>query len=162
MSIEDIMFLLIIGTFSFAIIFVPFFFVFSCYKERTYLKTRGPKQHLMFNQLKKGDIIWKLYDGQLISYIVKNVEYLFSSTGKIRRVIIVIDDYNVIRLDENEAKSFKYMDYYTLYSEVNFAHKLINAKREKELQKFTSVSAAKIQKEADEAIKRIENLKKSL
>lgn len=131
-------------------------------KEKIAYKTRAESQHLMFNQLKKGDFVWQIFNNELIHYMIEKVEYSFYDNGSLHRINIQVNACDTLHIRPEEAKVFKYDKYYALYSEAKAAHNLITARRKQEINNVTSVSLEIVKEEADKAIKRIESLKKQL
>ena len=126
-------------------------------------------QHLMFNQLKKGDFIWELVGQDIKTYVVKSVSYSFGKCTnecfKINISAVSINneyDSRYIDIDISKSKSFKYNSYYALYGEANSIASMTKAKRDREISNVSSATKEELIKEANKVIDRLEEFKKNL
>lgn len=121
------------------ILIIPLsFLIAALYEEYKYNKAKK-QQHLMFCQLKPGNIIWLLSDAKLYPHKVKDVDYIFShNNNSVKEITIRIDDwYDTLHLTPEQAKSFRYQDYYTIYVEAEAKSSLEEMKRNKAIGDLT-------------------------
>ena len=122
-------------------------------------KIKYKKQRLMFNQLKKGDFIFKVSEDGVNIYKISSVNYKYDYKDSLESIEF-ISGYSRIKMLITYAKSFKYIDYYTIFEAANVKFEYIQSKKKKQLDKlqFTSNEeiASGVNKLIDE-LKDIEN-----
>lgn len=129
----------------------------------SYMFSRAKKKHLMFNQLKKGDYVWRVCADELKPLRVRKVYYDFKyESNEIEYIGISLEDtYHILRINPEHAKSFMFEDgtikYYTIYEEADTIASLTRIKREREINRVTSVSVDEFSKKLNS---HIESLKK--
>ena len=123
----------------------------------------GKTQHLMFNQLEKGDCVWCLNGEKLGRFIISYVDYRFHyRTNEVNEIRIHLrDSYHDLSISPEAAKSFVFTDYggtwYTLYEDAKTRHEITKLERQRAIDKVKVVSAQDFQYELN---KEIEALKK--
>ena len=126
-------------------------------------KKNGGNQHLTFGQLKKGDFIWQIDGEMLRTYLIKSVEYNFRYDNKLSKITIAFVNHPyVLKIDGENAKSFRYLDYYTLYGEAIVTQKLNIVQRNKEIEKVKTISIDELKKSTDRVLKTLEYCEKML
>jgi len=132
-------------------------------------KNACKNQHLMFNQLKKGDFVWEVYGDNLTSYKVESISYGFGNTNECRRMVIhtksIKNEYDTrnISIDDIKlSKSFKFGNYYTLFGEANSIATMTKNKRKEAIASVSVVSNDEITKEVNKVIERLNDFKKKL
>ena len=121
----------------------------------------GPKQCLMFSELKKGDFVWELmYDDSMATCMVKNVDYDFNHKHEIKFINIELihpDFYygRTINIPAKFAKSYEYMNNYTLYKDAKLRHDAIMKKKEAELNKIKTATKSDINNAVEDVIKNL-------
>lgn len=120
-------------------------------------------QHLMFNQLSIGDYIWKIEDNYVKPYIIQDVGYSFNRENECDKIYFKIKGINTAvyttSININDARSFKYLSYYTLYNEAKLTLDSIMSKRKKEIENIKTSTPKELNDQVGEVIKRLENLK---
>jgi hypothetical protein len=128
-----------------------------------YILSRAKKKHPMFNQLKKGDYVWRVCADELKPLRVRKVCYDFKyGSNEIEYICIDLEDtYNILRINPVYAKRFLFEDgtikYYTIYEEAETVASLTKIKREREINRVTSVSVDEFSKKLNS---HVESLKK--
>jgi hypothetical protein len=118
----------------------------------SYMFSRAKKKHLMLNQLKKGDYVWRVCADELKPLRVRKVCYDFKyGSNEIEYICIDLEDtYNILRINPVYAKRFLFEDgtikYYTIYEEAETVASLTKIKREREINRVTSVSVDEFSK----------------
>lgn len=125
-------------------------------------KLNGMSQHVMFNQLKKGNFVWCVSDGELHYRFVKNVSYDFSGTDVTNIVIEFYGNYSDLNIKSEDAKTYKYYWFYTLMGDAKAQADYVSLKRNESIKESQKVTPEEIIKEADLVMKRIEKIKKDL
>ena len=125
-------------------------------------KRNGMSQHIMFNQLKKGDFVWFVNGDELHYRFVKKVSYNFSGTDVTNIVIEFYGDYNDLKIKLEDAKTYKYYWFYTLMGDAKAQADYVSLKRNESIKESQKVTPEEIIKEADLVMKRIEKIKKDL
>ena len=121
----------------------------------------GPKQCLMFSELKKGDFVWELmYDDSMATCMVKNVDYDFNHKHEIKFINIELihpDFYygRTINIPAKFAKSYEYMNNYTLYKDAKLRHDAIMKKKEADLNKIKTATKSDINNAVEDVIKNL-------
>ena len=125
-------------------------------------KLNAANQHLMFNQLKKGDFLWKV-DGDRLTYrFIKDVEYVFYGT-KIRQIRIHFHGgYYTLDIEPENAKTYTYHNYYTLYGDAKAQADFIALKRQEAISNSKEATADDVLKATDAVTARIEKIKKNI
>lgn len=126
-------------------------------------KKHGASQHLTFGQLKKGDFVWEV-DGEILrTYLIKSVDYNFRYNNKLSKITIAFkNNPYVLKIDGENAKSFRYLDYFTLYGEALVTQKLNIVQRNEEIKKAKTVSIDELKKATDRVLKVLEDCEKML
>lgn len=123
-------------------------------------KINGPKQHLMFSQLKKGNFVWEVTGDKIKTLLVKNVEFYYDSSNNVRNVHIdFVNNSNGLLLSPESAKTFLHGCYHTLMGDAESTRRLNEIKRKKEVEKLTTATAKEVKEQADKVIKNLERLK---
>ena len=127
------------------------------------LENACQNQHLMFNQLSIGDYIWKIEDNYVKPYIIQDVGYSFNRENECDKIHFKIKGINTAvyttSININDARSFKYLRYYTLYNEAKLTLDSIMSKRKKEIENIKTSTPKELNDQVGEVIKRLENLK---
>lgn len=143
-----------------------------CVYRHYHCKCVAPNQRLMFCQLSKGDVVWGVEPGEKpICYYVENVKYGYDDKNEITSIFIYL--YGLperLKLSTDKSKSFSYeinncyenCKYFTLMGEALASYNACSTKRDKEILKMKTSSPAEIKKAAENTIKNLEELKKSL
>lgn len=129
-----------------------------------HIKNKAKKnQHLMFNQLEKGDCVWCLNGESLKCHIVSYVNYHFHyRTNDVDEINIHLrDSYHSLSIKIEAARAFVFTDYdgtwYTLYEDAKTRCDLTKLERKRAIDKVKVVDAADFQNKLN---KEIESLKK--
>ena len=125
-------------------------------------KRNGMGQHVMFNQLKKGDFVWCVNGDELHYRFVKNVSYNFAGTDVTNIVIEFYGDYNDLKIKPEDAKTYRYAWFYTLMGDAKAQADYVSLKRNESVKESQKVTPEEIIKGADFVMKRIEKIKKDL
>lgn len=153
-------FLLVLTLFA-----VPIYFFAERLTVEGKEKIARKKQHLMFNQLKKGDFVWAIYEHKINAFVVTSVEYSFND-GKCKGLIIKCDgvknDFvsSILSVPIEKAKTFKFNSYYALFEEANITVKSEKFKKDKEIEKVSSFTVDDIIKASEEVKERLGKLVK--
>jgi hypothetical protein len=116
----------------------------------------------MFNQLEKGDCVWRLNRERLECYIVSYVDYNFHyRTNDVDEIHIHLrDTYHYLDIKIEAARAFVFTDYdgtwYTLYEDAKARHDITVLERKRSIDKAKVVDAADFQNKLN---KEIESLK---
>jgi len=125
-------------------------------------KLNAANQHVMFNQLKKGDFIWCVDGDELHYRFIKEVEYLFYGT-KIRQIRIHFrGGYDTLEIEPENAKTYTYGSYYTLYGDAKAQADFIALKRQEAISISKEATAEDVIKATDAVTARIEKIKKNI
>ena len=102
---------LVLITFSPLLGFAIFFSFREKYFQIAEVKHRN-SQRLMFNQIKKGDVIWEVDKTNIIGYIVKDVDYVFNYKNNLSKLTISFKNnpFFTLNVCAEEAKSFRYLN----------------------------------------------------
>ena len=124
-------------------------------------------QFLMFNQIEKGDYIWKLVGTKIIPIKVKSVSYHFDENNNIKYVLINFDSYlERIILTPNMSNTFRYGDkdgeYYTIFEHAEAKRLFTEIKRMKSKDDLLAITDEDIKIAINEELKNIEELKKQV
>ncbi len=129
----------------------------------SHIKSKAKKnQHLMFNQLEKGDCVWCLngesFGCYIISYVDYNFHYRRNDVDEIN--IHLRDSYHTLSIKIEAARAFVFTDYdgtwYTLYEDAKTRHDITVLERKRSIDKAKVVDAADFQNKLN---KEIESLK---
>lgn len=136
--------------------------LFAIYEKRQDIKAK--KQHLMFNQLKKGNFIWKVSGNWMRRIEVSGVEYHFDRHDIVDKIIIGLSgDYHKLHIRPDDAKSFTFKElgytYYTILEEAKLMTGLTEAKRKKAIENAQSVDANDVTEKLNQEIKALEKLR---
>jgi len=146
-----------------AIIFYSIVFLPSKLRKMKEKKARK-EQHLMFNQLKKGNYVWKSYKGEITTFIVTLVKPNFNYKNECEGLVIYLENIDkeyltwYIDIDLNKSKSFNYDCYYTLFGEADITAKAVKSKMDKESLKVSSYTMDDIIKASEEVKERLGKL----
>lgn len=147
-----------------AIFLISFIIVGSLaiYEKRQDIKAK--KQHLMFNQLKKGDFIWRVSGDWMKRMEVSGVEYHFDKHDIVDKIIIGLSgEYHQLHMRPDDAKSFTFKElgytYYTILEEAKLMTDLTEAKRKKAIENAQSVETNDVTKKLNQEIKALEKLR---
>ena len=139
-----------------------------------HIKNKAKKnQHLMFNQLEKGDCVWCLNGDSLKCYVISYVDYHFHyRTNEVNEIRIHLrDSYHNLSIGPEAARSFVFTDYdgtwYTLHEDAKTRHEITKLERKRSIDKVKVVDAYEFQnklnmeieslkKVGEEAIKKLE------
>lgn len=125
---------------------------------------KAKKQYLMFNQLKKGDFVWKVEDGFLTRYKVSGVEYHFDTNDNVYKITIsFVGEYHKLNIPIKIAKVFVYDEftakYYTIYKEAEIVANLTEVRRKKAIENAQSVDVSEVAAKLNEEIRVFEKLR---
>lgn len=129
--------------------------IFKCKKARD-------KQHLMFNQLKKGDYIWSLYDDTVKPFKVESINYKFSYYGGRLTEIEFKMGYDTITIPAEKSKSYQYHNRYTIFKAAKIESDLVKQKRQKQINDLKKVSNETIVNEVNKLIDNLKKIEKGL
>ena len=134
-----------------------------CIIMQEHIKNKAKKnQHLMFNQLEKGDCVWCLNGESLGCYIISYVDYNFHyRRNDVDEINIHLrDSYHTLSIKIEAARAFVFTDYdgtwYTLYEDAKTRHDITVLERKRSIDKAKVVDAADFQNKLN---KEIESLK---
>ena len=143
-----------------------------CVYRHYHCQCVAPNQRLMFCQLSKGDVVWGVKPGEKpVCYYVENVKYGYDGKNEITSIFIYLYGRpDSLKLSTDKSKSFscginngyEYCKYFTLMGEAMASYNACSTKRDKEILKMKASSPAEIKKAAENTIKNLEELKKSL
>lgn len=136
--------------------------IFAIYEKRQDIKAK--KQHLMFNQLKKGDFVWRVSGNWMRRIKVSGVNYHFDKHDIVDKIIIGLDgEYHQLHMRPADAKSFTFKElsytYYTILEEAKLMTDLTEAKRKKAIENAQSVDANDVTEKLNQEIKALEKLR---
>ena len=159
----EIAMLCIIGLCITAIIVTVILEIYKVFKENKRYKNACENQHLMFNQLKKGDYMWRVNEDKITAYKIIEVNYKFYHDS-LHEIKFEIKSNECTwafehEVDVKNAKSFKDGLYYLLYKEAKLSADACRRNKEKEIAKILQVTDEEIKAEADKVIERIEKIK---
>jgi len=143
---------------SYSIVFLP-----STLRKAKEEKARK-EQHLMFNQLKKGNYVWESNKGEITTFIVTLAKPIFNDKNECKGLYIYLKNIDCeylsmgINIDLDKSKSFNYKNYYTLFGEADITAKAVKSKRDKESLKVSSYTMDDIIKASDEVKERLEKI----
>lgn len=125
---------------------------------------KAKKQYLMFNQLKKGDFVWKVRDGFLTRDKVSDVEYHFDSNDNVYKITIrFVGEYHNLNIPMKIAKEFVYdvypAKYYTIYKEAEIVANLTEMRRKKAIENAQLVDVSDVAAKLNEEIRTFEKLR---
>ena len=125
---------------------------------------KAKKQYLMFNQLKKGDFIWRVSGDWMHRMEVSGVEYHFDRHDVVDKIIIGLSgEYHQLHMRPDDAKSFVFKElgytYYTIYKEAEIVTNLSEIRRKKAIENAPSVDASEVASKLNEEIKVFEKLR---
>jgi hypothetical protein len=147
-----------------AVFLISFIIVgsFTIYEKRQDIKAK--KQHLMFNQLKKGDFIWKVSGDWMHRMEVSGVEYHFDGHDIVDKIIIGLSgEYHQLHMRPDDAKAFVFKElgytYYTILEEAKLMADLTEVKRKKAIENAQSVDASDVTEKLNKEIKSLEKLR---
>ena len=157
------------GSFSIFLLVLALFavFVYKRLTVETKEKIARKEQHLMFNQLKKGNYVWESHKGEITTFIVTLAKPIFNDKNECKGLYIHLKSIDCeylemgINLYLNESKSFNYKNYYTLFGEADITAKAVKSKMDKESLKVSSFTVDDIKKASDEVKERLEKLVKN-
>lgn len=120
----------------------------------------GDKQIKLFNQLKKGDFIWHVYEDQLHYRFVKQIEYIFIGT-KVKNIrIYFYGGYNHLNLEPDRAKTYRFGNYYTIKDEAKVEANHIKMKRQESIDSVKMTTSEDISKAANAVVNHVNNITK--
>ena len=129
-----------------------------------HIKNKAKKnQHLMFNQLEKGDCVWCLNGESLKGYVIDYVDYQFHyRTNEVEIINIHLwDSYHSLSINPDAARTFVFTDYdgtwYTLHEDAKTRQEITKLERQRSIDKVKVVDATVFQNKLN---KEIESLKK--
>ena len=147
-----------------AVFLVSFIIVgsFAIYEKRQDIKAK--KQHLMFNQLKKGDFIWRVSGDWMRRMEVSGVEYHFDRHDIVDKIIIGLSgEYHQLHMRPDDAKAFVFKElgytYYTILEEAKLTTDLTEMKRKKAIENAQSVDTSDFADKLNQEIKTLEKLR---
>ena len=147
-------------------VFIYYFLIKRSTVEGKEKKARK-EQHLMFNQLKKGNYVWESHKGEITTFIVTLAKPIFNDKNECKGLYIHLKSIDCeylemgINLYLNESKSFNYKNYYTLFGEADITAKAVKSKMDKESLKVSRFTVDDIKKASDEVKERLEKLVKN-
>ena len=129
-----------------------------------HIKNKAKKnQHLMFNQLEKGDCVWCLNGESLKGYVISYVGYHFHHrTNEVDEINIHLrDSYHTLSIKIEAARAFVFTDWdgtwYTLHEDAKTRQEITKLERKRSIDKAKVVDADDFQYKLN---KEIESLKK--
>lgn len=114
-------------------------------------------QYKFFNNLKKGDVIWSLrdYDNCLSWDIVKEIWYSYKRNNTVDEIHIQLEDWNTISIPPHTAKTTRYMNYFTNYTEVKTLHDLVEKQRNASLESISDITEGDVAKDRQRAVEQL-------
>ena len=132
--------------------------------EVTIYKYKKNHQFLMFNQIEKGDYIWKLIGDYIQPLKVTSVSYEFDRNNNISKIRICIESiWERINISPDLARTFKLEDgtieYYTIFEHAEAKRLFTEIKRMKSKDDSLTNTDEDIKIAINEELKNIEELK---
>lgn len=141
-----------------ASILVPLFMgIWFLIKNAYRYKYVAPKQRKMFNQLVKGDYVWRVDEDGITYFTVDKIKYVFDYNNDIRKIEIHYSAYNYIDLKPEAAKTFKLGNWHTIKAAAELEYKKIKAKKDEAILGVTSCTIEDIKKASEKLIKQLES-----
>jgi len=123
-------------------------------------KANGPKQHLMFSQLKKGDFVWEVTGDKIRTLFVKGVDFIYGGRNSVSSIHVnFYNDSDYLYIPAKNSKSFLHGKYHTIMGDAEATRRLNEIKRKKEVENLTTATIEEVKAQADIVIKNIERLK---
>lgn len=122
----------------------------------------GNKQHLMFNQLKKGDFVWLVNEDKLFRKIIKKVAYNFSGTDVITIKIYFHGYDNYLSIPSDKSKTYRFGNYYTIMGEAMANANYIKHKRQESIDGVRTSTDEDILKAVNDVINRTNKIKNNI
>lgn len=121
-------------------------------------------QFLMFNQIEKGDYIWKLVGTNIIPTKVKSVSYIFDENNNITKICIYFDSWwESMTISPDVARTFKIKrgeeEYYTIFEHAEAKRLFTEIKRTKSKNDSLANTDEDIKIAINEELRNIEELK---
>ena len=121
-------------------------------------------QFLMFNQLEKGDYIWKLVGTEITPIKVKSVSYRFDENNNMTKIRLDFDSgWELMTISPDLARTFKLEDgtieYYTIFEHAEAKRLFTEIKRMKSKDDSLTNTDEDIKIAINEELKNIEELK---
>ena len=159
----EIAILCIVGLCIMALIVTGIFGIYEIFEEKKRYKNACENQHLMFNQLKEGDYMWRVIEDKITAYKIIKVNYKFYH-DTLREIKFEIQNKESTwthdhEVDVKNAKSFKDGLYYLLYKEAKLSADACRRNKDKAIANIQQVTGEEIKAEADKVIERIEKIK---
>jgi len=122
----------------------------------------GNKQHLMFNQLKKGDFVWLVNEDKLFRKIIKNVVYDFSGTDVIKIKLYFHGEDKYLSVPSEKSKTYRFGNYYTIMGEAMANANYIKHKRQESIDGVRTSTDEDIIKAVNDVINRTNKIKNNI
>lgn len=125
-------------------------------------RLNGNKQHLMFNQLKKGDFVWFVNEDKLFSKIIKKVVYDFSGTDVRTINIYFHGDCDYLSIPPYKSKTYRFGNYYTIMGDAIVNANNIKHKRQESIDAVRTSTDEDILKAVNNVISRTNKIKNNI
>lgn len=146
---------------SAASILVPLFIgIWFLIKSAYRYKYVAPKQKKMFNQLVKGDYIWRVDEEKVRYFTVERVEYDFDYKKQINKIKIYYGDsfHDCVEMKPDAAKSFIFCNWYTIKAAADLEYRKEESKRNEAILGVTSSTPEDIKKASEKLIKQLDKI----
>ena len=120
----------------------------------------APKQRKMFNQLVKGDFLWRVGENGVTYFTVDKVKYnLNRKEDTIRGLKIYYSDYDYIEMTPEAAKTFKFNNWHTIKTAAEVEANALKCKRNEAILGVMECTPEDVKKASDNLIKQLESIK---
>lgn len=145
-----------IALFAIPLIYGLYLLIKSIYRY----KFVAPKQRKMFNQLVKGDFLWRVGENGVTYFTVDKVKYnLNRNEDAISKLKIYYADYDYVEMTPETAKTFKFNNWHTIKDAAELEYNKIKAKRNEAILGVMECTPEDVKKASDKLIKQLENIK---
>ena len=141
---------------------VPLFMgIWFLIKSVYHYKYIAPNQKKMFNQLVKGDYIWRVDEDGVTHFTVEKVKYDFDSNKQVSKIKIYYGNafLDYIETYPGAAKSFNFGNWYTIKAAAELEYNKIKNKKDEAILGVTSCTTEEIKKASEKLIKQLESTK---
>lgn len=147
-------------TFFIALFVIPLLYgLYLLIKSIYRYKFVAPKQRKMFNQLVKGDFLWRVGENGVTYFTVDKVQYVLNrSSDAIREIKIYYADYDYIEMTPYTAKSFKFGAWHTIKTAAEVEANTLKAKRNETILGVMKCTPEDIKKASEKLIKQLDKI----
>lgn len=152
---------LLVGFLFIALFLIPLLYgLYLLIKSIYRYKFVAPKQRKMFNQLVKGDFLWRVNKNGVTCFTVDKVKYdLNRSSDTINKIKIYYADYDYIEMTPNTAKTFKFGAWHTIKTAAEVEANALKCKRNEAILGVMECTPEDVKNASDNLIKQLENIK---